>query len=79
MNDEQYLALAKHLKSNKEQIFFCEDKENDFGGMEISEDLTEMKGIIDKMKIRYGSKEDPGRRRLSELQYSQQIKDMGRL
>jgi hypothetical protein len=36
MNDEEYLALAKHLKNNKEQILFCEDKENNYTPLDES-------------------------------------------
>lgn len=35
-----------------------------------------MKGIIDKMKGRYALKEESNRRRLSEMQYSQQFKEI---
>lgn len=79
MNDQEYLALAKQLKNNKEQIALLEDKENNYTILdEPQEEIPDMKGIIDKMKGRYALKEESNRRRLSEMQYSQQFKEMVR-
>lgn len=52
MNGEEYLALAKQLKGNREFIRFGEDKENEWEAMDCKEDRTEIKCKLNKVKTR---------------------------
>ncbi len=52
MNGQEYLALAKQLKDNREIIRFGQDKENEWEAIDCKEDRTEIKSKLNKVKTR---------------------------
>lgn len=73
MNGEEYLALAKQLKENKQPLKFCEDKENDDEQEEMGQNLIQIKNMLGQVKERYIYTQSSQKNKVISMQYSQQI------